>query len=238
MTSADPVTYYDAFSHHYDRRRAHGYHALIDELEASFVGAVAGGICLEAGCGTGLILQRLRSQFRRCVGIDLSHGMLQLARNRDHSVARATVTALPFRDQTFDRVCSFKVLAHVPDIHRAMGELVRVTKPGGLLALEFYNRRSLRGIRWRLKLVFGGEATGAARETDLYTRYDDLRSISSFLPADVRLEAVRGSIVVTPFAGLLRLPVVGRLLTMVERLAARSWMASYGGFVTVILRRL
>jgi SAM-dependent methyltransferase len=153
-------------------------------------------------------------------------------------VARATVTALPFRDQTFDRVCSFKVLAHVPDIHRAMGELVRVTKPGGLLALEFYNRRSLRGIRWRLKLVFGGEATGAARETDLYTRYDDLRSISSFLPADVRLEAVRGSIVVTPFAGLLRLPVVGRLLTMVERLAARSWMASYGGFVTVILRRL
>jgi SAM-dependent methyltransferase len=45
------------------------------------------------------------------------------------------ITALDFPDRHFDVVGSFDVLEHVPDYQRAIGELFRVTKPGGWLIL-------------------------------------------------------------------------------------------------------
>ena len=44
---------------------------------------------------------------------------------------RADITALPFPDGRFDAVLCSHVLEHVPDDVRAMGELVRVLRPGG-----------------------------------------------------------------------------------------------------------
>ena len=236
-TPSDPIAYYDAFAARYERRRHEGYHALIDELESSFVEAVPGGTCLEAGCGTGLILSRLRPKFGRCVGIDLSMGMLARARARGEVVARGRVERLPFADGTFDVVCCFKVLAHVPDIRGGLSELVRVTKPGGRLALQFYNRRSWRGLRWRLKLALGGENTGAGLETDLFTRYDDVESFASYLPEGVTVEGTRGAIVLTPMAFLLNLPAIGGLLGFFERRLSVGRVSDLAGFVTLVVRR-
>lgn len=39
--------------------------------------------------------------------------------------------ALPFADNSFDLVCLFDALEHIPDDHRAMVEIVRVLRPGG-----------------------------------------------------------------------------------------------------------
>jgi ubiquinone/menaquinone biosynthesis C-methylase UbiE len=185
-------------------------------------------------------MDRLRAAgATRLVGIDLSAGMLSVARRQNHIVAQAAVTALPFPDAAFDVAYSFKVLAHVPDIQHALAEIARVVRPGGTMILEFYNRRSLRGVRWKLKHLFGGESTGLRqRETQLFTRYDSFEETLRYLPPTVRLEAVRGAILVTPAAATLKIPGLARVLSLIERRAATSVLARYSGFLILVLRRL
>src|SRR5690606_39017711 len=99
---------------------------------------------LECGCGTGLILERIARFARSASGIDLSPGMLEVAKRRGLDVQEGSITSLPFPDASFDVTCSFKVLAHVPDIGRALAEMARVTRPSGVILAEFYNPWSLR----------------------------------------------------------------------------------------------
>src|SRR6188472_1855648 len=124
MTSdrdANSRAYYDDFSTGYERERHRGYHALLDELELGVVDPlVRGAEVLEVGCGTGLILEKLARTARRAEGVDLSPGMLDLARKRGLDVREGSATELPYADDSFDVVLSFKVLAHVPEIERAL----------------------------------------------------------------------------------------------------------------------
>src|SRR5688572_11459105 len=90
--------YYDEFSKSYERHRrpnhGGGYHALVDDLEVELCARYGRGMdILECGCGTGLILERLKEFGRRVVGIDLSPGMLSLARSRGLEVQEGSVTA-------------------------------------------------------------------------------------------------------------------------------------------------
>ena len=238
--TADPRAYYDAFSASYNRRRTYGYHALLDDIESHAIPLRPSDHILEAGCGTGLVMHRLRGRgATRVVGVDLSGGMLAHARQQGCVVAQGSVTALPFRDATFDVAYSFKVLAHIPDIRAAIGEMARVVRPGGTVVVELYNRHSLRGLRWRLKSVLGGERTAShQRETELFTRYDTLAEAAAYLPATTRLEAVYGAIVVTPAAVVFRVPGVAHVLGWIERRLSRSRFARFSGFPILILRRL
>ncbi len=228
--------YYDDFSTSYDRGRDRGYHALIDELELSVVEPYAKNKrVLEAGCGTGLILERIDRVASEAIGVDLSRGMLGHARERGLSVVQASVTALPFADSSFDTVCSFKVLAHVPDIDAALAELVRVTRPGGHLVLEFYNRLSL---RYAARALAGARRIGRAHdEDDIPTRWDTPRQILNRLPADVRPVAFRGVRVVTPAAFVHRFAPLGAVFGAAERLALASPLRFFGGFLLVVLER-
>ena len=73
----DNASYYDEFAKSYEDRRGAGYHAWLDDAQANLVRRHAsGGRLLEVGCGTGLILERLRHDFDEVVGVDLSEGML------------------------------------------------------------------------------------------------------------------------------------------------------------------
>ena len=145
VTSGDPDSnraYYDAFAARYEDHRGErdpgGYHDLLDELEADFVERFGGGReVLEVGCGTGLVLARIAGFARRAQGIDLSPGMLEKARARGLDVVEGSATALPFPDASFDVTCAFKVLAHIPDIERALSEMARVTRPRGTIIAEF-----------------------------------------------------------------------------------------------------
>ena len=51
------------------------------------------------------------------------------------SAVRGTAYSLPFPDSTFDRIVAAEVIEHLPDDRRAMAELFRVLKPGGLIAV-------------------------------------------------------------------------------------------------------
>ena len=118
---ANNRAYYDDFSDGYERERGIGYHRMLDDLEMQVVEPLARGKrVLEVGCGTGLILGRLARHAERACGMDISPGMLRAARARGLDVVVGSATCLPYADASFDLVCSFKVLAHVPDIALAL----------------------------------------------------------------------------------------------------------------------
>ncbi len=105
----------------------------LDEVEHPLV--------LDVATGTGrLPLALLRHSFGgRIVGLDLSPGMLRQARaklrpyGRQVSLIRQDASWLPFGDATFDAVTCFEALEFFPQPKEALGEMVRVLAPGGVL---------------------------------------------------------------------------------------------------------
>jgi len=234
----DNRAYYDEFAGWYERERGRGYHQLIDDLEIDLVKRYGqDASVLEAGCGTGLILDRVAKFADKAVGVDLSAGMLAKAAARGLEVVQGSVSDLPFADARFDVVYSYKVLAHVAEIEMALVEMARVTRPGGVVLAEFYNPRSLRYLVKRLK-----PPTAVSQETSddaVYTRYDSLDDIQRMIPADLELETIRGVRIVTPLAALHRVPGLGAAMRWAEwRLADHALASSYGGFVIAVLRKL
>jgi SAM-dependent methyltransferase len=95
---------------------------------------------LDIGCGPGSYLQRLgRRPGLRLIGLDLSRGMLTDAiRSWNPALpwpylAVADAQTLPLPDASCDRALAMHMLYHVPRIERAVHELRRVLRPGGVL---------------------------------------------------------------------------------------------------------
>jgi ubiquinone/menaquinone biosynthesis C-methylase UbiE len=90
---------------------------------------------LDVGTATGAFPIRLRQagHLGRLVGIDLSSGMIELAKAQNTNVEFlvADAMALPFPDSSFDVVTARHMLYHVPDIQKALLEIRRVLKPNG-----------------------------------------------------------------------------------------------------------
>ena len=227
--------YYDAFSERYEDARHHGYHALIDSLEFETIAPYARGRdVLEIGCGTGLILERIAGIARSTRGVDLSPGMLRAARARGLDVVEGDATTLPFKDASFDLVCSFKVLSHVRDLRKAVAEAARVTRPGGVLALEFYNKRS---IRFLAKQLWAGTTGVNQKENEVYTRWYTREEIAALFPETCRVVKEVGVRCLTPVAQAHDLPIVGDLLSRAERRATRGALSRYGGFLIAIAHK-
>jgi ubiquinone/menaquinone biosynthesis C-methylase UbiE len=103
----------------------------------------AGRDVLDVGCNTGYGTMRFAPVAKRVVGVDVSPRAIEAARERaDEGRPEFIVTsgfALPFADASFDVVTSFQVLEHVPDPAVFLGELSRVTRPGGTVILATPN---------------------------------------------------------------------------------------------------
>jgi ubiquinone/menaquinone biosynthesis C-methylase UbiE len=232
--------YYDDFARNYDDRRGGrdpgGYHDLIDDLEVSFVERHARGAdLLEVGCGTGLLLERFAEFTRSAQGVDLSPGMLEKARARGLTVKEGSATDLPYSSSEFDVACSFKVLAHVPDIEKAMSEMFRVVRPGGVVIAEFYNPFSIRALA---KRAAGHQRIGQARdEGAVFTRFDSPSQVQSYVPSSAELVDARGIRIVTPGAFALKVPVLGRVLDRAERALCDSPLRALGGFYVVAYKK-
>ena len=234
---ADNRAYYDAFAERYDRDRDYGYHKLIDDQAAAIVRRYsADKDVLEVGCGTGLVLKRVAPHTRSARGVDLSPGMLARALERGLDVQQGSATALPFPDASFDLSYSFKVLAHIPDWDACMREMVRVTRPGGLLIFDIYNRNSL---RYLIKRLWGPRSTSDAfHEGAISTRFWTPREASAHLPAGTRVLDRFGIRVTTPHPIFARLPVLSALHNRLEWALMDTKLADLAGFYVLVLERL
>ncbi|MFI9550234.1 class I SAM-dependent methyltransferase [Nonomuraea endophytica] len=100
-------------------------------------GDVTGRRILDAGCGSGPLSLALRDRGAIVTGIDVSAGMLELARRRLGVHADLRVADLdsprPFPDGAFDDVIASLVLHYLEDWGPTLAELRRVLRPGGRL---------------------------------------------------------------------------------------------------------
>ena len=229
--------YYDTFSHIYEAERHEGYHRWLDERTVALLRRhVTGKDVLEVGCGTGLLLRDVAKNARRAVGVDLSHGMLKPSHERGLDVIQGSATSLPFADQSFDVVYSFKVLAHVPDLAMAMSEMARVLRPGGLAICEFYNKHSLRYAIRRLRPA--GQIGAGTTEEDVHTRFHGASELLALMPPSLKLEKTAGLRVATVFPQVFKLPGVGPVWERLEDGLAKTPLHRLAGFLILMLRRI
>lgn len=96
---------------------------------------------LEVGVGTGLSLP-LYPRHCKVVGIDLSAGMLEKARERTRThrlenveLLRMDAGRMEFQDDSFDTVMAAYVVTAVPDYRKVITEMIRVCRPGGRIIM-------------------------------------------------------------------------------------------------------
>ena len=109
---------------------------------------------IEAGAGFGRLSDEYRG-YREVVLLDASEPLLRAARERLGSDPRFTIVEgdafeLPFPDASFDAAVCIRVLHHFEDPRPAIVEFARVLRPGGVLVVEFANKRNLRAIVARM----------------------------------------------------------------------------------------
>ena len=91
---------------------------------------------LDAGCGTGLLTKKLQ-KFGKVTGVDIDPRAIFYSKKRGVKARYASVNNLPFESKKFDVVVSMDVLYHKKvDDKKALAEMYRVLKPGGIIILR------------------------------------------------------------------------------------------------------
>ena len=96
---------------------------------------------LDVACGSGRLLKTFAPLVRMAIGTDVTMEMLRLARRARPGDAgpfflvRAEGARLPFPDDTFTLVASTLAIHHFGDPRQVLGEMARVCRPGGKIAV-------------------------------------------------------------------------------------------------------
>lgn len=219
--------YYDKYGETYHKERDNTYYySFINEIEVGVIEQFGESKkTLEIGCGTGIILNEVSKFASEAWGMDLSTGMLEDARKQGLNVKEGNAAEIPFPDNEFDVVYSFKVLPHVPEIEQAVSEIARVLKPGGKAILEFYNPYSFKGITNRI----------ARAPKKIFTMYHSPNEVKGLVSKHFDISNVVGARILTPAAVFHKLPFFERKLKQWEKKLSRSNLNKYAGYYIVIL---
>ena len=171
---------------------------------------------LDAGCGYGYHTLRLARSGALITAADFSDVALKAAQQtianagiaEKVELKQADLTALPFADNSFEFVVSWGVIMHVPEMEKALTELARVLKPGGVLVLCENNLRSFdvvvrepivdavkrligRSTPEIRKTPRGTEAWAQSETGGLMVRKTDMTFLASFLKGIGLIEFLR-----------------------------------------------
>jgi ubiquinone/menaquinone biosynthesis C-methylase UbiE len=169
---------YDKEAFQYDERRYHSIEGrLFSELETAVLDSwlpLSSGIrVLDMPAGTGRLSLALAERGAKIVGVDISTNMLKMAAGKPGSAkpmfAQGSGVQLPFADNVFDGVISFKFFHLIPNERKQafIREMARVLKPGRTMVVEFnspyyggflawlrYNFRKKHAGGMRMKCLF------------------------------------------------------------------------------------
>lgn len=134
--------FYDEIASTYEgidpRRKTGNTHAWLDRVLAGIAERLAQGngrelSFLDAGAGTGFLVDRARAKFPRRIAVDVSENML--AELRDPAVEKicASLSEIPIPAATIDCVGSFATLHHLFAPEEFFQEAHRMLRPGGIL---------------------------------------------------------------------------------------------------------
>jgi ArsR family transcriptional regulator len=157
--AAEAAAYFKANAAEWERIRA--LHAPDKDVEAAIVRHIARAPIenlLDAGTGTGRMLELLSPHVKRAVGIDVSAEMLAIARDRlmrgnisQCQVRLSDTYRLPFPDggamTGFDAVLFHQVLHYLDDPGAAVSEAARVMRAGGRLLIADFASHELEFLR-------------------------------------------------------------------------------------------
>jgi demethylmenaquinone methyltransferase/2-methoxy-6-polyprenyl-1,4-benzoquinol methylase len=105
---------------------------LVSNLPVSLTGTI-----LDLACGTGDITVALAKNYSQCiiVGVDLTHGMLKIARDmcqfKNVYFVMQDMSFIGFKDKSADIVTGGYALRNAPNFDQTLCEIFRVLKPGG-----------------------------------------------------------------------------------------------------------
>ncbi|HUF54453.1 MAG TPA: methyltransferase domain-containing protein [Dehalococcoidia bacterium] len=113
---------------------------------------------LDAGCGVGAFVRRLREYSPEVYGFDVERESVLRGVEEVPNIMLGVGEKLPYRDGTFDVILMHEVLEHVDDDLQTLREMRRVLAPEGRLVIFCPNRLypfETHGIFFRGKYIFG-----------------------------------------------------------------------------------
>ena len=155
-------------------------------LLIEFAGVDAGERVLDVGCGTGslsIAIARLTAA-GSIVGIDASKGFIEYARaqNSDPRVSFELGDGqnLSYPEASFDRCVSLLVVNHIPDTPKALNEICRVTKPGGVVATAMWDGtggNEFNDRMWNVAVTIDANVTPASKRAGTYSSPAELTTL-------------------------------------------------------------
>jgi demethylmenaquinone methyltransferase / 2-methoxy-6-polyprenyl-1,4-benzoquinol methylase len=175
---------FDRIARVYDRMNSvmtAGMHHRWRARAADLAGVGPGSRALDVATGTGDLAVELASRGASVTGLDFSEAMLDLARAKAPGIefVQGNALELPFADGEFDAVTVGFGARNFADLERGLGELARVTRPGGrVVILEITTPQKPR-LSWFFRVWFDRVVPRLGRvagDSDAY----------SYLPSSVR----------------------------------------------------
>lgn len=192
MDQAPDKTLFDDWPERYEEWFATPIGRLVKDTECRLIlemlHPAAGEKILDVGCGTGVFTLDYLAAGAEVVGLDISLPMLALAERKaagfPFTAVQGDMLTLPFADASFDKAVSVTALEFIEDEKKAVGELFRVTKPGGVIVVGTLNSLSPWAARRRGKTERG---EGHILEHAFFRSPDELLS---FGPAEGNVKTV------------------------------------------------
>lgn len=137
------ISYHDKIARKYDGSAGEAFQEntyfqeRLYRLMLGFAARSGNDLLLDVGCGTGKVMKQAEKVFKSVIGVDISLGMLKIARDRGYEVVLADSMYLPFKDGVFNTVSLFAVLHHIYDYSAIFSEIGRVTKTKGILYTDW-----------------------------------------------------------------------------------------------------
>ncbi len=147
---------------------------------------------LEIGVGLGADHQQFAEAGAILTGIDLTQRAIEHTKNRfdtfklQSTLMNCDAENLSFSDETFDIVYSWGVLHHSPNTPRAIGEVLRVLKPGGTARIMIYSKWSMVGIMLWIRYALM-KMRPWMTITEIYSRYLESPGTKAYTIAEAQI---------------------------------------------------